>query len=188
MAMSSEQTVRTMLPHLLDPGAIVLIDGRSGSGKTTLARRLIDAAREAGVAPRLVTLDAMYQGWDGLWAAAQAAAQELVRPLSRGEAGHWQEYDWHLGRVIARHTVPPGPPLLVEGVGALTPLSAAAATYRVCLTAGNEQRRERALTRDGETFRPHWDRWAAQEAEHLRQHQPEQLADQVIDTSGIRGK
>ncbi|ROR72760.1 uridine kinase [Bogoriella caseilytica] len=186
--MSSERAVRTMLPHLLDPGAIVLVDGRSGSGKTTLARRLIGAAREAGAAPRLVALDAMYQGWDGLWAAAQAAAQDLVRPLSRGEAGHWQEYDWNLGRVIARHTVLPGPPLLVEGVGALTPLSAAAATYRVWLTAESGLRRERALTRDGETFRPHWDRWAAQEAEHLRRHQPERLADLVIDTSGLRGQ
>lgn len=185
MAQTWEDVVAGLMPHLLEPGAILLIDGRSGSGKTTLARNLLEAAQEAGAQPRLLTLDAMYQGWDGLLPAAERAAEDLIEPLSRGEAGCWQEYDWHRERVVASHAVEPGPPLVLEGVGALTPRAAAAATYRVWLSAEDRIRRERALTRDGQAFRPHWDRWAAHECEHLGRHDPAALADTFIDTSGL---
>jgi hypothetical protein len=37
-------------------------------------------------------------------------------------------------------------------------------------------RKRRALDRDGDGFRPHWDRWAAQEERHLERDDPRTLA------------
>jgi cytidylate kinase len=37
------------------------------------------------------------------------------------------------------------------------------AAVRVWLEAPATVRKERALARDGDTYAPHWDRWAAQE-------------------------
>ena len=56
-----------------------------------------------------------------------------------------------------------GPHLVLEGCGALVPPAAAFAAVRVWVDAPTEVRKERALSRDGETYAPHWDRWAAQE-------------------------
>ena len=53
----------------------------------------------------------------------------------------------------------------------------------VWLEAPEGLRRERALSRDGQTFAPHWERWAAQEAEVLCG--VAERADLVLDTSGL---
>lgn len=37
-----------------------------------------------------------------------------------------------------------------------------ACEVRILTTAPDEVRRERAMARDGDTFRPHWERWAEQ--------------------------
>ncbi|MFT4232382.1 MAG: hypothetical protein QM606_06365 [Leucobacter sp.] len=41
-------------------------------------------------------------------------------------------------------------------------------------------RRARALARDGETYAPHWERWAAQEEAFFAEHRPWLLADEVL--------
>ena len=56
-----------------------------------------------------------------------------------------------------------GAHLVLEGCGVLVPPAAAFAAVRVWVDAPTELRKERALSRDGETYAPHWDRWAAQE-------------------------
>lgn len=45
-----------------------------------------------------------------------------------------------------------------------------------------ELRRERALRRDGDTYAPHWERWASQEVAHNAEHTPWALADRVLRT------
>ena len=42
-------------------------------------------------------------------------------------------------------------------------------------------RKNRALDRDGDTFAPHWDAWAAQEDTMLARERTPQRADLVID-------
>ena len=61
--------------------------------------------------------------------------------------------------------------IICEGVGAI----AGACEVRILATAPDEVRRERAMARDGDTFRPHWERWAAQE-EALLAEIPEDYA------------
>lgn len=154
-------------------GPVVLIDGRSGSGKSTLAA-LICAA--LGGHARIVALDDLYPGWDGLQAGAQAALEQILRPHAAARAAHWRRWDWAAGRYRAADGARADETLIVEGAGALTAQSAALAQVRVWVEAAAGLRKQRALERDGETYRPHWERWAAQEERHLREDDPRSLA------------
>ena len=162
---------------------VVLIDGRSGSGKTSLARALQAATRARGNPARLIHLEQIYQGWDGLAGAADAVAEHLVRPFALGRPGRWDEFDWERERVLHRHIVQPDAPLIVEGVGALHATSAASARGRVWVTTSDITRRERAMARDGDNYRRQWDRWARQEEAYIAAHHPEHLADVIVDTT-----
>ncbi|MFX3748123.1 hypothetical protein ACJBQZ_12375, partial [Streptococcus suis] len=78
------------------------------------------------------------------------------------------------------HAVDPSLPLIVEGVGILTPATARLGDVRVWLESPATSRRHRALARDGEAYRPHWERWARQEERHVREHRPMGLATLVF--------
>ncbi|WP_295010974.1 hypothetical protein [uncultured Microbacterium sp.] len=161
------------------PDPVVLIDGRSGAGKSTLARRLADRWPLAAPA-QLVALDAIYPGWDGLAEGAERARAQILHPHRQGVPGTWRRYDWATGEYAESHTVDPGRGVILEGCGALTPGSSRDADVRVWIDAPEPSRRGRALDRDGDLFRPHWRRWAAQEDKHLQDDDPIALADLVI--------
>ena len=42
-----------------------------------------------------------------------------------------------------------------------------------------EKREDQDQSRDGEAYRPHWDRWAAQEDEFIARHRPRECADLI---------
>ena len=140
----------------------VVIDGRSGSGKTTIAARLRDAWPRQKT-PRLIALDDFYPGWDGLASASTIVADGILAPIAAGRAGQFRRWDWNAGSPGASVSIAPDTALIVEGAGALTPHAQELADLTVWLDAPEVSRRERALARDGETYAPHWERWAAQE-------------------------
>ncbi len=76
-----------------------------------------------------------------------------------------------------------GTHLVLEGCGALVPPAGAYAAVRVWVDAPTEVRKERALSRDGETYAPHWDRWAAQEDAVYARSRPWESADLVLRTA-----
>lgn len=156
---------------------IVVIDGRSGAGKTTLAARVRDAVQDPAA---VLGLDDVYPGWDGLSAGADAAFA-VLGAVREGRPGEWTTWDWAEDAPGPTRTLPDAEVVIAEGAGLLTPAVAAVADVRVWLEAPADERRNRALGRDGETYRPHWERWAAQEAEHLAAHDPARLADLVVD-------
>ncbi|MCK6065573.1 MULTISPECIES: hypothetical protein [Microbacterium] len=154
---------------------VVLIDGRSGAGKTSLARLLVARWPQRGRV-QLVALDSLYPGWDGLTEGVEYARTAILVPHARGAVGVWQRWDWEGGRRAEAHAVDPSLPLIVEGSGLLTPRTALLGDVRVWLDAPEPARRTRALARDGEGYRPHWQRWAAQEDAHLRSDDPQRHA------------
>jgi cytidylate kinase len=157
------------------PHPVVLIDGRSGAGKSTIAAevsRVLDA--------ELLALDAVYPGWDGLASGVEQVREGVLSPLERGASGSWTGWDWANDRPAGEHTVQPRRPLVVEGSGILTPATRELSHVQVWVESPESSRRARALARDGETYRPHWMRWAAQEERHLRDHDPRALASIVI--------
>jgi uridine kinase len=151
----------------------VLIDGRSGSGKTELARAVV-AGWVGELAPQLVRLDDLYPGWDGL-DAGSAAVPEIIA------AHRWQAWDWERGAPGAWHELDPARPVVIEGVGAISRESKPLADAAIWVTLDDDTRKARALARDGDTFAPHWDRWARHELDFIEREGPETLADLVID-------
>lgn len=158
----------------------VLIDGRSGSGKTTLAARLRDRWPLSAV-PRVIALDDFYPGWDGLAEAARMAVRGVLEPHAAGRLGMYRRWDWVRDAPGESRFVQPTWPLLVEGCGLLTPESHPYADLSIWVDAPEASRKRRALERDGDGYAPHWDRWAAQEAEHIARHRPRRLADLAFD-------
>lgn len=166
---------------------MILIDGRSGSGKTSLAQQLVALLRGQGRSAQLLHLEDLYPGWDGLAAGSRAAADAL------GEGGY-RPYDWGTGGFGSWVPLSSERPLIVEGCGAITAANLAAArswagnenapVYSIWLEGAEELRRERAFARDGDTFRPHWERWAAQEEHFFAEARPAMLADEIVSVSG----
>lgn len=158
---------------------VVLIDGRSGAGKTSLAARVASDWPLAGH-PQSIALDSLYPGWDGLDEGVERAREGILHPHARGLVGTWHRWDWERQADAEAHAVDPALGIILEGCGALTPATARLADVRVWVDAPEESRKRRALTRDGDGFRPHWERWAAQEHRHLERDDPRSLADIVL--------
>lgn len=158
---------------------VVLIDGRSGSGKTTLARNLVTRWPLRGRV-QLVALDSLYPGWDGLADGVEAARDLILRPHARGLLGVWERWDWESSARAEAHAVDPSLPLIVEGSGLLTAETARLGDVRVWLESPAQSRMRRALERDGDTYRPHWTRWAEQEERHLARDEPTRHATHVF--------
>ncbi|WP_309104582.1 hypothetical protein [Microbacterium sp.] len=159
---------------------VVVIDGRSGAGKTSLARLLVEHWPLAGRV-QLIALDSLYPGWDGLDAGVDRATDGILRPHGRGLIGTWRQWDWEHETDAESHAVDPALGVILEGCGVLTPTTAPLADVRVWVEAAEPARRSRALQRDGETYRPHWDRWAAQEQRHIERDDPRSLATRIVE-------
>ncbi|MET0450282.1 MAG: hypothetical protein ABW137_00465 [Mycobacterium sp.] len=154
----------------------VLIDGRSGAGKSMLA----DELQRTWQGSVVVRLDDVYPGWDGLAWASEHIRAELLEPRAAGRAGRWRRWDWATGSPSQWHTVTPGGRLIVEGVGTLTVANRTLADLGIWVETPDGERKRRALARDGETFIPHWDRWAAQEDDYIARCQPYAVADLIV--------
>lgn len=133
---------------------VVTIDGYSGSGKSTLAAALVRLVNGWQV----LHLDDWYPGWDGLAAGADSA-RRIAADLRAGRASSYEAWDWEHGITGATIRVPLAP-TIIEGCGAIE----AEADLSVWIAdPGEDERRHRALARDGQTYAPHWQRWADQD-------------------------
>lgn len=133
---------------------VVTIDGYSGSGKSTLAAALVRLVNGWQV----LHLDDWYPGWDGLEAGADIA-RRIAADLRAGRASSYEAWDWENGTTGATIRVPLSP-TIIEGCGAIE----AEADLTIWIAdPGEDERRSRALARDGQTYAPHWRRWAEQD-------------------------
>lgn len=159
---------------------VVLIDGRSGAGKSTLAASLVNTWPLPGLV-QSVALDSIYPGWGGLSEGAEIACRDILLPHARDAIGVWRRFDWESGDPAEAHAVDPSLPLVVEGAGVLTPHARRLCDVAIWVDAPDASRKRRALDRDGDLYRPHWERWSEQEEAHLRENCPQSLASLVID-------
>ena len=133
---------------------VVTIDGYSGSGKSTLAAALVRLVNGWQV----LHLDDWYPGWDGLAAGADIA-RRIAADLRAGRASSYEAWNWENGTTGATIRVPLAP-TIIEGCGAIE----AEADLAIWIAdPGEDERRSRALARDGQTYAPHWQRWADQD-------------------------
>lgn len=170
-------------PGTLGAGRLICIDGPAGSGKTTLASAVAAVAVASGA--RVVHMDDLYEGWGGLPHVAPTV-RGLLEPLSRGEAGRYQRYDWDAERPAEEVVVDPVPLLVLEGVGSGLRAWAPLITTLVWVEAPHDLRMDRGIARDGESFAAQWVAWAAAEAELFAREQTRDRADLHLDgTTGV---
>ncbi len=156
---------------------VVAVDGRSGSGKSSFADAL--AARTGGTVLRT---DDLVPGWRGLERMPTALATDLLAPLAVGEPGRPRRWDWVADRWAERLHVPPPPLLVLDGCGSGSRRVRPYLSLLVWVEAPDDERRRRALARDGTTFEPWWDVWAEQERRLFTAEGTRAAADLVVRT------
>jgi len=103
-------------------------------------------------------LDDWYPGWDGLAVGAQVA-RRICEDLRAGCPSSYEAWDWEADAPGVVVDVPVAP-TIIEGCGAW---DADADLSIWTEDPGEDERRRRALARDGATYAPHWQRWADQD-------------------------
>ncbi|MDO5534500.1 MAG: hypothetical protein Q4F65_07605, partial [Propionibacteriaceae bacterium] len=156
---------------------VVALDGPSGAGKTTLA----DAVAADLDCP-IVRVEDLYPGWDGLAEGVRLLVDLVLEPLAAGEVARYRAWDWHAGDWGPQRRVDPVPLLVVEGCGASVGRAGEFAAVRVWVDAPTDLRRQRGLARDGETYAPWWEQWAAQERALFTADRTREKADLVVST------
>jgi uridine kinase len=168
--------------ELVDEGVttpIILIDGRAGSGKSTLAALLKNELfREGESAPRVIHMDDLYDGWDGLQAGADYLQRLIISPVSNRKKASWQEFDWALGERSRWREFEGQTPLIIEGCGSIARLAAQSSQIKVWVEAPDEVRYQRWLDREGSE--ENFGRWAAQEVEFYARERSTELADITV--------
>lgn len=175
--------------ELVDNGVvtpIILIDGRAGSGKSTLAAKLQNELFKQGESmPRVIHMDDLYEGWQGLALGADYLQRIILNPLLTKKSSNWQEYNWQLGQRERWREFSGGTPLIVEGCGSLNQYTSTVANISIWLEADIETRRRRWRERDGDTFDQYFDIWAAQELDFIAREKSPTLADYGLSSPTV---
>jgi uridine kinase len=159
---------------------VVAVDGPSGAGKSTLAAALATALGDAPV----VHLDDVYPGWDGLDDAVPRLLEWVLEPLAKGAPARYRRFDWPSHEYAEWHDVPPAGVLVVEGVTSGARACAPYLSLLLWVEAPRELRMARGIERDGEAYRPHWERWAVQEDAHFAREDTRGRADEILSGTG----
>ena len=168
--------------ELIDSGVstpIVLIDGRAGSGKSTLAALLQNQLFKDGDSlPRLIHMDDLYEGWDGLQAGTDYLLRLILNPISAHRKAEWQEFDWSKNERGRWREFDGGTPLIIEGCGSISRLAAEAASIKIWVEADDQVRFQRWIEREGND--EFFGKWAAQEVEFYARERSTELADLTV--------
>ena len=161
---------------------IIAVDGRSGAGKTTVAVELAALLRKHRTVA-LFHLEDIYPGWDGLSDGVDRYVSTVLAPLSQGGDAHWSAWDWTTDQDGPARMTLAADVVVVEGVGAACGGARPYLDAVIWVDSPTSQRKERALARDGDTYAPFWDRWAAQEELLFAEHGVADFADIGVDGS-----
>jgi uridine kinase len=178
------EKISSQVLELIDRGnqtPKILIDGRAGSGKSTFAEQLQQQLfRDGESAPRVIHMDNIFEGWDGLALGSDYMVRFILQPLARRETASWQDWSWVKNQRSSWREFSGGTPLIVEGCGSLTERSKEHADIAIWLEASEEVRRERWIQRERHLEK--FDFWAAQELDFYAREKSQSLADLVIKT------
>jgi uridine kinase len=163
---------------------VIALDGPSGAGKTTLAHGIELALTPSGPVS-VVHMDHLYPGWDGLAQAPALLTTQVLEPLARGERATYRLWSWVREQWSGTRHVPLCRYLVVEGCGSSVGPAGSYAAVSVFVDADSALRMRRGIERDGEAYRPQWQRWADQETALFSADATRERADLVLDTSTL---
>jgi energy-coupling factor transporter ATP-binding protein EcfA2 len=187
-----QSAAHDLTPKLLDlrqskQTPVVLIDGRAGSGKSTFARLLQDQVfQETKQSPKVIHMDDLYQGWEGLAQGSLYLVEQILKPLKLAGKAQWQRWDWANDK---RGGTDPGNGwrefegqnmLIIEGCGSVTAQSTELSDLTIWIGADRQTRRERFEARDRGVFSNFWNSWSAQEDEFFHEKRSEQLCQLTV--------
>ncbi|WP_028544196.1 uridine kinase family protein [Paenibacillus taiwanensis] len=173
---------------------LVGIDGCGGSGKSSLARKLRDISNEVVLiemddfyrpsSERTVNPESNSVGADFDW---MRVREQVLLPLCSGKEGNFQRYDWDNDRLAEWHEVPINGIVIIEGVYSTRKELSEFYDFKIWVDSPYNVRLERGLARDGEAARARWENeWMPAEDRYVNEHRSYELADIVIDGSGIQ--
>ena len=152
------------------------IDGKGASGKTTLAGRVAEALPDAVV----VHVDDFARPSVATWERDRFVAQLLV-PLAAGRPARYERWDWVADASAGWAEVPPGVPVLVEGVSSTDVRLGVPWDVTLWVEVAYDVRLARALARDGEAMRQQWvDAWMPAEDAYEARQRPQGRVDAVV--------
>ncbi len=180
---------------------LIAVDGPGGSGKSTLARSIAEHTAHSTILhmddfffPNQLRAsakgDTTELGGDLDW---RRMRNQVLTPLSRDKPGKYQRYDWGTDKLAEWHDLPVGGIVIVEGVYSLRLELRDFYDFRIWVNCPKEVYLARGLARAAierpersiEESRAIWENvWIPAEERYAREHQPERVADLVIDTSG----
>jgi uridine kinase len=161
---------------------LISVDGPAGSGKTTLAARLAARAEARGLNVLVLSMDDLYDGWDGATRGFGLLRDHVLSRLAEGREGRYRRYDWNLGAYAERHVVPVSMDLLiVEGVTAADRGAEPWPSLRIWIETSNDVRLDRGIDRDGEALRDRWLDWMRWERDHFAAENTRERADLIVD-------
>lgn len=166
-------------PTLCGTTKVVAVDGPSGAGKTDFAQALAARLPDAQV----LHMDDLYPGWDGLAQAVTDLFDQVLTPLAQGGQATYRRWDWAHDRYTYRRALPATQLLLVEGVGSGAEPGWQLESVLIWLEAGRAERFRRGIERDGESYLPYWQRWAAHEEVLFAVDGTRARADLLVNTS-----
>ena len=168
---------------------VLALDGRCGSGKTTLAAALAQRF------PASITLhtDDFYlppaQRMDG-WERIPCANMDLTRlrdevlcPAKAGNPVPYRAYSCREGAYRAPQQLSAQPLVILEGSYSHHPLLAPYEDFRVFLTCSDAEQTRRLQAREGDRYPDFAARWVPLEEAYFTQHNIEDAADFVMDTT-----
>ena len=168
---------------------VLALDGRCGSGKTTLANTL---ARQF---PASITLhtDDFYlppaqriRGWEKTPCAnmdLDRLRDEALRPAYEGQPVQYRAYSCREGAHLPARELAAQPLVILEGSYSHHPLLAPYEDFRVFLTCSDAEQTRRLQAREGDRYPDFAARWIPLEEAYFIQHNIEDTADFVMDTT-----
>lgn len=168
---------------------LIALDGRCGSGKTTLAAQL--AERFPG--SRTIHTDDYYlppaqrvPGWETLPCAnmdLKRLRAEVLNPARAGQPFSYIAYSCREGAYLPPVSCQPARLVIVEGSYSHHPALADCYDLRVFVTCSKAEQTRRLQAREGDRYPDFAARWVPLEEAYFTQHNIEDAADFVVDTT-----
>lgn len=168
---------------------LIALDGRCGSGKTTLAAQL--AERFPG--SRTIHTDDYYlppaqrvPGWETLPCAnmdLKRLRAEVLNPARAGQPFSYIAYSCREGAYLPPVSCQPARLVIVEGSYSHHPALADCYDLRVFVTCSKAEQTRRLQAREGDRYPDFAARWVPLEEAYFTQHNIEDAADFVMDTT-----
>jgi uridine kinase len=166
-ALAAERAGQTLL---------VGVDGFGAAGKSSLAAAMAAAAPGAQVVHVDDFAGPNVAEWD--WCRFRA---QVLEPLLAGRPARYQVWNWRLDRGTDWVDVPPGRPVIVEGVSATRSEVAAPWDLTVWVDAPRDLRLRRVVERDGPDLLSRWlDDWMPSEHAYAEREHPEERVDLIV--------